>query len=74
MGLPKKKRRKADIVDGDFNGDDKAGLVSGSGIVILAKSHDINTLRTKGGTDGRSRSSFAGVEGELNDPDDCEEK
>lgn len=62
---------ETDIVDGNFDGNDIAGLVRSPGIVILTESHDIHTLRTQSGTHRRRRSGLAGLKCQLYHSDHC---
>src|SRR5699024_3130766 len=43
------------LVDGDLYGDDVATLGLRSSVVLLTEVHDVDTVRTKSGTDGRRR-------------------
>src|SRR5262249_14005907 len=46
-------RERAVLVDRDLDRDDRAPLVLGLGVVLLAEVHDRHTVRTEGGADRR---------------------
>ncbi len=53
------------LEDGDEGGDDLAALVFGFGVVLVDELHDVDTMLTKGGTDGRSGVGGSGGENQF---------
>ena len=44
---------RAHLKDGDLDGNDRARLILGPGVVLLAEHHDVHTLGRRKGREGR---------------------
>ena len=55
------------LVDGDFDRDDVSTLSLGLSVVSLAELHDVDTMGTKSGTNGRGRGGLSRLQRDLDD-------
>jgi len=62
---------RTNVVDCDFHRNDITGFISGSSVVILAESHNIDTLGSKSRANGRSGCSLPSFKSQLYNSNHC---